>query len=289
MKQLRVIKKIAMYLMLAIVLLYFLGPVLWLLLSSIQPEDELTAVPPKWIPEKITLDNYYAFFDKNLRDKLHVPGVASEVVSSLLNSTIIAMFVTIISLSIAIPAAYTFARYSSKILSFWYVIILLFRLVPAVAIVIPFYVIMKNMGLLGNFSSVIIAHTTFTLPFIVWVLRGFFCAIPVDIEEAALIDGCTKFGAIIRVVLPVVVPGIIASAVFAFMFSWNEFFFSLILTSASRIKTIPVVSALFASDMLLKHGIMNAEAIVAIIPPIFFALIFSSYLRKGLASGSVVG
>lgn len=285
MKQWSIVKKIAMFMILTIILFYFLGPVLWLFLSSIQTEGELTVVPPRWFPKKIVKDNYIAFFDKNLRDKMHVPGVTSEVGSSLLNSTIIAMFVAMSNLLIAVPAAYTFARFSSKSLSFGYIIILLFRMVPAVAIIIPFYVIFQKIGLLGNLSSVILGHSIFTLPFVIWILRGFFVDIPIDIEDAALLDGCTRFTTIIRVILPIAMPGVIAAAVYAFMFSWNEFFFSLVLTSASQIKTVPVVAALFSSDIMLKYGIMNAAAVVAIVPPVVLALIFSRHLRKGLTTG----
>jgi len=285
MKQWSIVKKIVIFMILTIILFYFLGPVLWLFLSSIQPEGELTAVPPKWFPKKIIIDNYLAFFDKNIRDKINVPGVSSEVGSSLLNSTIIAIFVTMGNLLIAVPAAYTFARFSSKSLSFGYILILLFRMVPAVAIIIPFYAICQNIGLLGSLSSVILGHSIFTLPFVVWILRGFFADIPREIEEAALLDGCTRFTTIIRVILPIAMPGLIAAAVYAFMFSWNEFFFSLVLTSASHNKTVPVVAALFSSDIMLKYGIMNAAAVVAIIPPIVLALIFSRYLREGLTAG----
>jgi len=285
MKQWSIVKKIVIFMILTIILFYFLGPVLWLFLSSIQPEGELTTVPPKWFPKKIIIDNYLAFFDKNIRDKINVPGVSSEVASSLLNSTIIAIFVTISNLLIAVPAAYTFARFSSKSLSFGYIVILLFRMVPAVAIIIPFYAIFQNIGLLGSLSSVILGHSIFTLPFVVWILRGFFADIPIEIEEAALLDGCTRLTTIIRVILPIAMPGLIAAAVYAFMFSWNEFFFSLVLTSASHNKTVPVVAALFSSDIMLKYGIMNAAAVVAIIPPMILALIFSRYLREGLTSG----
>ena len=285
MKQRSIVKKTAIFMIFALILFYFLCPVLWLFLSSIQPEGELTVVPPNWFPKKITIDNFRSFFDKDLRDRREVPGAASEVGSSLLNSTIIAIFVAMGNLLIAVPAAYTFARFSSKSLSFWYIILLIFRMVPAVAIIIPFYFIFQTIGLLGNLSSVILGHSIFTLPIVVWILRGFFVNIPIEIEEAALLDGCTRFTTIIRVVLPIVMPGLIAAAVYAFMFSWNEFFFSLVLTAASQNKTVPVVAAYFASDVIIKYGVMNAAAVVAIIPPVVLALIFSSYLRKGLTAG----
>jgi len=285
MKQGNIIKKTAIFMMLTIILFYFLCPVLWLFLSSIQPEGELTVVPPNWFPEKITIDNFRSFFDKELRDKIAVPSAASEVTSSLLNSTIIAIFVVISNLLIAIPAAYTLARFSSKSLSFLYIILLIFRMVPAVAIIIPFYFICRATGLLGNVSSVILGHSIFTLPIIVWILRSFFVNIPIEIEESALLDGCTRFTSIIHVVLPIVTPGLIAAAVYAFMFSWNEFFFSLVLTAGSQNKTVPVIASYFASDIIIKYGVMNAAAIVAIIPPVVLALIFSSYLRKGLTAG----
>lgn len=287
MKKNKVGEKIAKALFIAIILIYFLGPVFWLLLSSIQPEEDLREVPLKLIPKNFTLDNFRAFFNKTLREQMHVPGVASEVSSSLLYSTIIALLVTISNLAIAIPAAYTFARFSSKSLSLSYMVLLVCRTVPAVAIIIPFYIIFRAIGLVGNISSVILAHSAFTLPFVLWILQGFFAGIPVEIEESAELDGCSRFGVIVRVVLPISAPGLISAAVFAFMFSWNEFFFSLILTGPSSIKTVTVVAAFFSSDIMLKYGIMNAASIVAVIPPLVLALIFSSYLRKGLTTGAV--
>jgi len=280
-------KKISKVLFVAIILIYFLGPVFWLLLSSVQPEEDLREVPLNLIPKNFTLDNFSAFFNKTIRDHLHVPGVASEVVSSLLYSTIIALLVTISNLAIAIPAAYTFARFSSKSLSLCYMVLLVCRTIPAVAIVIPFYIIFRAIGLLGNIFSVVLAHSAFTLPFVLWILQGFFAGIPVEMEEAAELDGCSRFGVIVRIILPVSAPGLIAAAIYAFMFSWNEFFFSLILTGATSIKTVTVVAALFSSDIQLKYGIMNAASVVAVIPPLVLGLIFSRYLRKGLTTGAV--
>lgn len=287
MKKIKAGEKIAKALFVAIILIYFLGPVFWLLLSSIQPEEDLRELPLRLIPKNFTLDNFRAFFDKTLREQMHVPGVASEVGSSLLYSTIIALLVTISNLTIAIPAAYTFARFSSKSLSLSYMVLLVCRTVPAVAIIIPFYIIFRAIGLVGNISSVVLAHSAFTMPFVLWILQGYFAGIPVEIEESAELEGCSRFGVIVRVILPISAPGLISAAVFAFMFSWNEFFFSLILTGPSSIKTVTVVAAFFSSDIMLKYGIMNAASIVAVIPPLVLALIFSSYLRKGLITGAV--
>ncbi|MEJ2666123.1 MAG: carbohydrate ABC transporter permease [Deinococcales bacterium] len=272
---------------LAVALLYFLAPIAWLLLSSVQPEGDLTAVPPHWIPKTFTLENFQSFINPALRARLALPGVASDVGSSLLHSTVIAASVTVSNLLLGVPAAYTFARMRGRVLSLGYLALLVMRMVPAVAIVIPFYLTMRNLGLIGSYPSVILAHSAFTLPLVVWILRGFFVGIPPDLEDAARIDGCTRLGALWRVIMPLVTPGLVSAAVYAFMFSWNEFFFSLVLTAATHIKTVPVVAALFASDIMLKYGVMNAAAVVAVIPPVVLTILFSRYLRKGLVTGAL--
>lgn len=284
---LRILKRILLSIGLMITMFYFLVPILWMFLSSIQPEGELTSVPPKYIPTNVTFDNFRSFFDPKLRSELHLPGVASEVNTSLLNSTIIAFLVTLTNLAFGVPAAYSFARFSTRSVSVWYIVLLICRMVPAVAIVVPFYIGARALGLVGTYPSVILAHSVFTLPLVVWILRGFFIQSPPDIEESALLDGCTRIGALFRVVLPVIAPGLVAASVFAFMFSWNEFFFSLVLTAPTKIKTVPVVAALFASDIMLKYGVMNAAAVVAIFPPVVLTLVFSRYIRQGLTAGAV--
>ncbi|MEW5816322.1 MAG: carbohydrate ABC transporter permease, partial [Spirochaetota bacterium] len=225
MKRRKKLEKIAITIGLTVTFIYFLGPIGWLVISSIQPEGELTAIPPQWIPHNISLENFQAFFNPALRSKLNVPGVASDVGSSLINSTIIALLVALSNLVLAVPAAYSFARFKSRAMSFWYILLLVFRMVPAVAIVVPFYIVIRASGLLGSYFSVILAHSAFTLPLVVWILRGFFIGTPVDLEEAAQLDGCSRLGALLRITLPVMTPGLVAAAVFAFMFSWNEFFF----------------------------------------------------------------
>lgn len=272
---------------LAATMIYFLAPIVWLFFSSIQPESQITAVPPSWIPRNITLENFRSFFDPALRARLALPGAADDVLPSLMHSTIIALSVTISNLLIGVPAAYTFARIRSRFLSVGYLLLLVMRMVPAVAIVIPIYLVMRDLNLIGNYLSVILAHSAFTLPLVVWILRGFFVTIPEDLEDAARIDGCTRMGSLVRVIMPLVAPGLVSAAVYAFMFSWNEFFFALVLTAASSIKTVPVVAALFTSDIMVKYGAMNAAAVAAVIPPVVLTILFSRFLRRGLVAGAL--
>lgn len=272
----------------ALVIFFFIGPFFWLIISSVQPEDELIAVPPNWIPKGFTLENYRSFLNPQLRQRLHLPGAADQVMLGLKNSFTVAAFVMVVNLIFGVPAAYSFARFQYRTTFYMFLFLLFTRMVPAVAIVIPFYLLMKQWGMLNTLSSVILAHSTFTLPFTVWILRGYFITIPVELEKAARMDGCGRLGAIVRVLMPISAPGLITAAIFAFMFSWNEFFFALVLTgSGSTARTIPVVASLFVSDIMTKYGIINACGVMAVILPIAFVIFFNKYIRQGLVTGSI--
>jgi len=286
-KDRKLIVKLGAYAVVIALLFYLLSPFYWLIISSFQPEGELTTIPPNWIPQKLTLNNFLSFLDQGLRQRLSAPTAAGDLVPGIFVSFAIAILVTMLNLVIGVPAAYAFARFKIKALRFFFTFLLVCRMVPAVAIVIPFYLIMTGILEASVFFSVTLGHLTFTLPFTVWVLRSYFLTAPSELEEAARIDGCSRMKAVAFITLPICTPGLTAAAIFAFMFSWNEFLFALVLTSTSHLKTAPVVVSIIGSDIMLRYGVMNASALMVAIVPFFISMAFGSYLRKGLTAGAL--
>jgi len=218
---------------------------------------------------------------------MEITTAAGDIAPGLRNSLIIGIGVVLLNMILGIPAAYAFARFRYRVIFFFFLFLLFCRMVPAVAISIPFYLIMKELYLLDTVFVVILAHLSFTLPFTVWILRAYFITIPKDMEESARIDGCTRIGSLIRVVLPLSLPGLASAIILSFMFSWNEFLFALILTSTSASKTMPVIAALIASDLMIKYGVINATGVITVIPAVVFTLAFAKCLRRGLTMGAI--
>jgi multiple sugar transport system permease protein len=163
------------------------------------------------------------------------------------------------------------------------------RMVPGIAIIIPFFLVVRALGLLDTHLALILSYTTFTLPFTIWILKDYFRSIPRDLEDAARVDRCNWISMMWRVFLPISAPGLVAAAVFAFMFAWNEFLFALFLTSSINSKTAPIVVANFATDIQVLFTFMAAAGVLSVIPPLVLALVFQRMIVQGLAAGSVKG
>lgn len=260
-------------------LCFFLFPVIWMFLTSFKTEAEYFSYPPVFIPKSFALTNYF--------NAMRLPPDGRGGVQGLRDSLIISLTTMTISVLVGSLAAYSFARYRTggENLSFW---VLSTRMFPPVAAALPLFLIFKELKLLDTHMALIIANTIFNLPLVIWLLKGFFEDLPVELEEAALIDGCTQFGAFFRVALPLVAPGIVATALFSFIFTWNEFMFALLLTRrAVRTLTIIVPSLVGGHEIL--WGEIAAVGMVAIIPGIVLALCLQRYLVRGLTLGAVKG
>lgn len=277
------------YLLALIAALYLVAPFSWIVLTSFMTEADARSVPPQWIPEHPTLMNYRGFFQPDTTQKLLGSRAVEETPRALLNSTIVAVSTALLNLALATLAAYSFARLrfrGSQVLMMLY---LASRMVPGVAIIIPFYLVLRGLGLLNTYLGLILSYTTFTLPFTIWILKDYFRSIPRDLEDAARVDRCNWFTMMWRVFLPISAPGLVAAAVFAFMTAWNEFLFALFLTATIQSKTIPIVIANFATDLDVQFTFMAAAGVLAVIPPLVLALIFQRLIVQGLAAGSVKG
>ncbi len=267
------VKKLIFLLIVAVIFGVILFPPVVLFLTSIKTELDALSFPPKWI-FKPTLENYTEIFE------------FSPFARYLLNSFIVASLNTGVVLVLGSFAAYSLARFRFKgadDIAFW---ILSVRMMPPVAAIIPIYIIMRNLRLLDTPWSLVITYLTFNLPFAVWMMRSFFREIPREIEESALVDGCSIFRSFRSIALPLAAPGLAATGILTFIFSWNEFLFALILTGSKAV-TLPVGITGYMKETGINWGYMTAGGALALIPVIVFTILAQKHLVKGLTMGAL--
>lgn len=266
--------KVAIFLTIFVVLLIMLSPFIWNVMTSFKDKGEYFTYPPVFIPRSFDLEHY-------------VQGGRLGGIKGIRDSLIIAASTTLIAIALGSLAAYSLARFriGGDNLAFW---ILSVRMMPPIASVLPLFLFFRFLRWLDTYQALILTHSLVNLPFAVWMLKGFFEELPQELEEAALVDGCGRLGAFARVALPLVAPGLVATALFCFMFSWNEFLFALIL-GRSRVTPITVNIA----GMIGGHEILWAEisavSIMASVPIIIMAIVLQRYLVRGLTLGAVKG
>jgi multiple sugar transport system permease protein len=282
-------QQIAIYALALFFAVYLIAPFTWIVITSFMTEPDALTVPPQWIPQNPTLANYQGFFHPSFQQQFLGSRAIQDTPHALLNSAIVAISTALLNLCLATLAAYSFARLRFRGSQALMMLYLGSRMVPGVAIIIPFYLVLRALHLLDSYLGLILAYTTFTLPFTIWILKDYFRSIPRDLEDAARIDRCNWFAMMWRVFLPISAPGLVAAAVFAFMTAWNEFLFALFLTSTIKTQTIPIIVANFANDLNVQYTFMAAAGVLAVIPPLLLALLFQRLIVQGLAAGSVKG
>ena len=252
-----------------------LGPVIWALVTSLLPLTALTSHPIEINPMKMTIDNYILVLDSS-----------RGLFKGLINSFIIALFTSAIGLVIGSTAAYALARLnipgSRQIL----LMILATQMLPGIVIAIPLFIIMSNIGLVDTHIGIIIVYLSFILPIIIWILKGFFESVPMELERAAAVDGATPLQTFQFIVLPISLPPLFATGVFAFIESWNEFFFAIILTRIN-VKTASIAIAEFSGQYQTLYGQMLASAVLASIPVVILAIIFRRFILEGFVEGAI--
>ena len=286
----RTISKITLYILIILLGVYILAPFGWIFICSFRPERDLFYVPPQWIPRRVTLDNYNYIFTGKVPEGFEIRGglrgriseKARYILPGLKNSSIVALSVMIINLIFGTIAAYSFSRIKFKGSLPAYMFILGTRLLPPIAIAVPFYRIVQSLGLLDTHIALILAHCTFTLPFTVWFLTLYLKNVPPSLEEAALVDGCTRLKTLFYIVIPVAIPALAAAGIFALMFSYNEFLFALFLTPTIKSQTVPVIVADVSVNPDVSYALMSVCIVLSIIPLLLFALIFRKYITRGL-------
>lgn len=273
-------------------IIYVVGPILWVVSASFQNENDLLSKPIHLVPQNPTVANYNYVFTGEIPQGFEVRGQlrsrisqeARRIAPALGNSFIVAGFVTLINLTLGPLAAYTFARLVFRLKTASFNFILGSRLMPTIAVAIPYYVIIQTLGLLDTELSLILVYTALTLPFTIWFLTLYLGGVPVDIEEAALIDGCSRFQALVRVVVPMAIPGLIAAGAFAFMTSYNEFLFARFLTQTIDSQTGPVIIASIAGNPDVSYVLISVCVTLSLIPPLILALLLRRWLTEGLST-----
>ena len=258
-----------------------LVPLGWLFYSSVVSSTDLLSRPMRWWPETFTGERYAAIFVGE------GATAATQFRTAMVNSFIVGIGTVAISLTVGMLGGYALARLRfpfrrTTLLSF-----LVTYMLPPITLVIPLYILMSRFSLLDTKLGLIIVYCSLVTPFALWTMSNFFGALPIELEEAARVDGCTRLGALVRVILPLARPGIIATALFGFLLCWDEFLYALIFTSTGQSKTIPVAIAEFTGRNAVDFGLIAAGGILASLPPLVLTIVFQRFLIDGLSSGAV--
>jgi len=273
----RLIKQFIVVSLLIIVVVVLLFPFLWMVSTSLKPPEEVFTPRPRWIPLNPTLRNFV-----NILGETPFPRY-------FLNSVVVAFVTMLLALVVTVFAGYALSRYrfrGKQAFSLW---LLVSQMFPPMLLVIPIFVLMLKLGLYNTYVSLIITYGTFALPFSTWMLKAYFDTVPLDLEEAAMVDGCTRLQALARVVLPLAAPGIVTVALFVFILAWQEYMFALTLTRTTDMRTLPVGISLFLGEYRVLWGSLMAGSVVVTAPVILLFSYLQRYIVEGLTLGAVKG
>lgn len=257
----------------------FLGfPLLWLISASFKTSAELNQLSISLIPENPTLENFPIALERQ------------GLISSAWNSLVVALSSTVLVILIAMPAAYVLARIKGRVRAVGVGWILVSQVFPVILIILPLFLILRTLGLTDSLVGLTLVHTTYTMPFALWMLQGYVTGIPMDLEEAGAVDGAGRLQVLRRIVFPLLAPGIVATAMFSFVSSWNEFFFALVLLQSPENYTLPITLKMFiGGEGKVALGPLAAGSVLAAIPSIVFFSIMQRKLARGLMAGAVKG
>jgi multiple sugar transport system permease protein len=274
----RRVVEVVLLTLLAVAMLF---PVLWILETSIKENRDVYAVPAKFFAFDMTFDHYKDVF-------LARGGEGpSDLSVSLLNSVVVAGVSTILATVLGVPAAWAYSRFTLKAKKDQLFFILSTRFMPPVVVVIPIFLMYRTLGLIDTKLGLILIYTAFNVPFTIWMMKGFVDEVPAEYEDAAMLDGYTRFQAFWRFTLPLLIPGIAATAVFALIFSWNEFVFAIFLTSSQDVRTAPPAIAGLIGGTTVDWGLVAASATVFAVPVLVFAYLVRKHLVAGVTLGAV--
>jgi multiple sugar transport system permease protein len=265
-------ERIIFYFFLLILVGACMWPFFWMVLCSLRTQAQNTSIPPTWI-FKPTLANYENVFER-------VPLLTYTI-----NSVVIAVSATLVGMMLGLMAAYGAVRASVQSVG---LVVLVARMIPLISYLIPWFVMFRALHLVGTYTAVILTHLIITLPFVVWLMVGFFEDLPSDLVDQAKVDGCSELGAFLRVALPLAKPVIVVTAILVFNVSWNNLMFALVL-GGSDIRTLPVAVSFFRRETHVDRGGLNAAAVVVLLPVVITTLLTQRYLERGLTMGSVKG
>ncbi|WP_263770231.1 carbohydrate ABC transporter permease [Propionivibrio soli] len=265
-----------LHLPMALIVLFAISPYLWMLLTSLKPEATLFSANRSLLPEVITLDNYIRLFAK------------TGFIKNLGHSFIVASGAVALGLSVSITAAYAFSRYRFKGRRPLMLMFLLINMFPVVLLIIPLFIIMKHLELLDTHAGLILGHSTFAIPFATWMMISYFNAVPRSLDEAAQVDGCRPFGAMLRVVLPVTLPGIIATGIYIFITSWNEYLYASVL-AGQDVRVLTVAVQTLIGEYEIAWGLLTGGGVVGALPVTLLFMLIQKRLIAGMTQGAVKG
>lgn len=266
--------KVISYLILIMLIIFSIFPAVWMVLTSIKPATEIYKSPPEFFANDPTIENYKQTINSN-------------VPRAFLNSTIVTFSTIILTLVIAIPAGYGLIKNRSKFTGVASVSLLFGQMMPAIIVLIPLFNIFNKINLIDTYYALILANLTITLPLSVLMFRSFFQKVPKELEEAALVDGCTSLGAIFRILIPISKPGIISVIIFSFIISWDEYLYALNFSRSASIKTLPIILSEYTTIYSVDWGGMMSASTIVSLPVILIFLIANKYFVKGLYEGSI--
>jgi multiple sugar transport system permease protein len=270
-----------------VVALAILAPIVWLLVSSISPRTELASVPPHWIPRKPTADNYLILlFGK--KSSAMVGGTQNFLIA-LRNNVLVCAGSALVALLFGLPGAYGLSRFNFRGRNTLRLAVVAIRMVPFGSMIIPFYLLLSRSGLVDTKIGLIIVYQSFSLPFVIWIMSAFFDSLPVEIEESARVEGAGSFMIFSRIAVPLSLPGLATTMILAFMVTWEEMFYALILTNSNRAKTLSVAITELSTRYTLDFSLWITAGAIGLVFPFLLAIAFQKYVIRGLTVGALKG
>lgn len=273
-----------LYAGMVVALIVVLAPFAWLLISSVAAPVDLLERPLQWIPNHVSFDRFV-----NLTVGSTPDDSALGFRAAMLNSSVIATTVTVVSMVVGTLAAYAFARLRFPGRSWLILAFMATYMLPPIALILPLYQIMSTLHLRDTPLALIIIYSSFVTPYVVWIMRGYIETISSELDDAARVDGCSRLGALWRVIVPVAAPGLASTALLAFLLAWDEFLYALIITQSNASKTLPIAINDFIGRHGVDFGLLATGGVIAALPPVLIAFVFQRYIVAGLTSGSVKG
>jgi multiple sugar transport system permease protein len=288
------LKRIAIYVFALIVFLFSAGPLILTALGGVLPESALLSSPPRWFSQRPSIENYLYIFTgalpkvnaRRASDRAMISEEARQIPRAMLNSAVIAVSVMAVNIVFASMAAYAFARMNFRGKQFTFMGIVMCRLIPAAALVVPFYLIVQAAGLLDTMLAIILVHCLLTLPFSVLILSLFFRKIPMEIEESARVDGATPVQIFRKITLPLSASSIVATGLFAFMLSYSEFLYALVLGGTVKSRTISVVMGSLSTNPDMAWGMLMAGVFLTLIPTLLLVIIVWKFVVENIILGA---
>jgi ABC-type glycerol-3-phosphate transport system permease component len=261
------------YLLILIFIMFSIFPVVWMFTSSIKPRGEIYTIPPLWLPAHPTLSHYQFVIQD------------TPIIQYFINSLVIAVSTTLVSILIASFAAYGLSRFKFHGKESLALFILFSQMLPLAVLLVPLYVVFTRLGLHDTRYGLVFSYLIFTLPMTTWMLRGFFASIPKEVEDAAWVDGCSRLGILLRIVIPISMPAIIATATYAFIVAWQEFLFALVLTVSRSVRTLPIGISGFIGQFDINWGAIMAASTIVTLPVVILFLRYYNRFIEGFTEG----